>query len=137
MITLTKQLNTLKMEQKNIKDYLHLYLGCKIMRFNKYLKPIEGTLYGITEKYILVTHGMCIVRVGLDEDFKIILRSMLDMSEVEKNEASDFVVETENFKYYSTGFPHYAKCTHYLLSKGFDLFGLIPAGLAIDATTLQ
>jgi hypothetical protein len=26
---------------------------------------------------------------------------------------------------------------HYLLSKGFDLFGLIPAGLAIDATTVN
>lgn len=26
---------------------------------------------------------------------------------------------------------------HYLLSKGFDLFGLIPAGLAIDAKTIN
>ncbi len=139
--------------KKELKDYLHLYLGCDCqtpdgigkligrvatsfdiatIRFDdwKKLKPISGANrkdFGKSNNYEIA-------------DIKPILRRLDSMTEDE-----------EKALYKAAGNPEYAwqkrrikQCLpgrpegwRHLLSKGFDLFGLIEEGLAIDAATLN
>lgn len=132
---------------KNIKDYLHLYKGCTIRRYNKYLGHLDGKLCGFkdgfNENYILVNHGMSIVRVAWNEDFKPILRPLSDMTVDEKyefNNIDDCIVDydgdilSDNHSYISLN--KYVPAINWLRFKHFDVDGLIESGLAIDATTL-
>lgn len=155
---------------KNIKDYLHLYNGCTIRRFNKHIGTLDGKLCGFkdgfNESYILVNHGMNIVRVGWNEEFKPILRPLSSMTDDEAIEVCKFEtpkgrwgdIEIEEIRdnkiwyldgsmFHGDGISEYEDCFIYfnqldseqfrfLISKHFDLFGLIKEGLAIDATTL-
>lgn len=67
----------------------------------------------------------------LDEHVKIILRPLSDMRDEEKFGKPGKSGEYPDKEIFS--FEH----TRYLLSKHFDLFGLIEAGIAIDKTTLK
>lgn len=100
---------------KDIKDYLHLYLGCQVL--------IDGetlvTLVGFSHTYDIELY---VNNQWLHHRFcKLLLRPLSDMTDEEMDEV-----------WYGP-----SERTRYLLSKGFDLFGLIEAGLAIDATTLK
>jgi hypothetical protein len=70
--------------------------------------------------------------IGHDE-IKLVLRRLSDMSEEENQEWAETNGALGNCSRYEDE----AHATAYLLSKGFDLFGLIDAGLAIDSKTLQ
>lgn len=146
----------------NIKDYLHLYLGCKVAIASEQFKgdslvltALEmvrlGTVCTVTDTAIKTSFNVNA------EDVKPILRPLSDMQLDEmkqffsltglpndckptRADYSDFVFQLE---YVSCGA---IQSTHsylyhlspkqffWLLSKHFDLFGLIEAGLALDKT---
>lgn len=114
--------------EKKLSDYLHLYLGCEA-------KSSEGTMtYKLSS---IDVKGRCMFYDGhgndmwLGNDFKLILRPLSDMTEEEreiavgeiKRSGSGSVLQSQSWE-----------SMRYLLSKHFDLFGLIDAGIAIDKT---
>jgi hypothetical protein len=129
--------------KKELKYYLPLYgIGCPV-------KTIDGlgTVLVIHPKAVTVSlnkisldqtlHGVEKGNGGLhrtylykDSFFTLILRPLSDMTDEERAEA--FTIKGKN------AFVEFeAETTKFLLSKHFDLFGLIEAGLAIDKTTLM
>lgn len=103
---------------KNIKDYLHLYLGCDCLYNERSALP--------NERFVLTIGNVFWAQSHTDE-FKLILRPLSSMTEDEKDSLIQMYVNTpDNLAS--------AERVRYLLSKHFDLFGLIEAGLAIDAT---
>lgn len=151
---------------KDIKDYLHLYLGCECQADENVFK-LAGV--ELTDTGTLAYDGTMIN--GIHQcwwvencDFKLMLRPLLNMSDEERRE---FIMCSNDWnKYYKElgfiskspeGLAHtckYKRGVHditriqslenfdsnqflYLLSKHFDLFGLIEAGLAIDKTKLN
>lgn len=129
---------------KDIKDYLHLYLGCNVMT-------------GKLGKLVSVgTDGMSIIRypdgdprgnVIFSEHVKPILRPLSDITEEESIEVNNegskgwqLINPTDSTKPQDlhSGVVHrQAFELRYLLSKGFDLFGLIDSGLAISSESIQ
>lgn len=103
--------------EKNTKDYLHLYLGCEAYWQEEgykstYSRPIDFDMLR-------------------DADWiKPILRPLSSMTEEEGNELEMMGHNAVVNKFEINQF--HAARTRYLLSKGFDLFGLIEAGLAIE-----
>jgi hypothetical protein len=111
-----------------MKDYLHFYIGQ------------WGTLKLATNKYLYTQYSdggwalsgalyheiMC-----FDHEFILELRPLSDISEQDKDELNirfigdDYMYETN------------ARQTAYLLSKGFDVFGLKEKGLAIYKTDVK
>jgi len=156
--------------KKDIKDYLHLYLGCEIQG-NYMDEPCKGYLTGIGEYQAEIQF---IVNGNAEEEpaynryseVKPILRTLSDMTEDEKlwwfnsvNDGKRKLVEsewvselngkacephwtlwTDDYKIgrmgYTVGINNSFKPEQFfwLLSKHFDLFGLIEAGMAIDKT---
>ena len=128
--------------KKELKDYLHLYLGCRIKsKGGKCGDLVSVSNYGMSivvydKDKINDPRGLCINSDWL----LLILRPLSDMTKEEK----DWLDEHENFvnNYKQNAESELiiewdAEKTSYLLSKHFDLFGLIEAGLAIDKTTLK
>ena len=124
---------------KKIEDYIHFYLGCPC----QYLMLGRGI---VSEVSIDSKYGI-LVSVKLDGSIKhiqcplsyikLIVRPFSDMTEEEKSEAHElyFTGAYETLLPYF-GIAHY-ELTRWLLSKHFDLFGLIEDGLAINSTTLK
>ncbi len=133
-------------EIKEIKNYLHLYLGCECYdHFNDVTINLTPLAYAGWDK-------------REDEQIKLILRSLSDMTELEaielaklsemdehfnevrweRNTYNDIIVSWQGANedrevFNATGERFYcAEQFTWLLSKHFDLFGLIEAGLAID-----
>ena len=106
--------------KKDIKNYLHLYLGCEVM-VNDLYEPNPVIMEAINDQSIFIDSG-CDYPF---EDVKPILRLLPDMTEDEEKE----------YAAWNTTSTH--ESTRYLLSKGFDIFGLIEAGLAIDRTAIK
>ena len=152
-------------KEKNIKDYLHLYLGCEVDTNiqGQYVHP-----YGNVSLEKLTAENLFRILDTLDRDVKNketwdedsdhyckpLLRPLSDMTEEEREEfknlcgleKEDLDCLTEfNDRFFdgqgsSFGTAHltnilqWAVGVKYLLSKRFDLFGLIDAGNAIDKT---
>lgn len=163
MIMMTSKQVTMS---KDIKDYLHLYLGCEVYnptypmwRFR--LVAISGVEAGKNIRLEVIIDeqegpypdtGWC-----WPERLKLILRSLSDMTEEEMKQvawlqfnykAEDVrgkdrhgnikVVNKSPFYYWINPIRNTnPETTLYLLSKHFDLFGLIEAGIALDKTTLK
>lgn len=135
---------------KNISDYLHLYLGCDVkLNGNKVNRSL--TSYMLNE----IENG------HWQDDIKPILRPLSDMSEEEKimlcclnmpngwqpghiyETNDDDIAAMRIFDYQGDYKSLYIPKKRispnnflWLLSKHFDLFGLIEAGLALDATKI-
>ena len=128
---------------KDIKDYLHLYLGCEVMchyeeRSKKGDYDFKGTFEGIDCGQYQVFHGQkkaFLVHKYNAKNIKPILRPLSDMTENEAKELAE-IKRSPSAGKTVTRTELYAATTHYLLSKHFDLFGLIESGLAIDKTKL-
>ena len=105
--------------KKDIKDYLHLYLGAGcIMKAGK----------GVTEDYYSTVEW---ADIGYPHNVKaLVLRPLSDMRNDERVERGKHLLQFERWTL--DGEYH-----RWMLSRGFDLFGLIEAGLAIDKTTLK
>lgn len=122
---------------KDIKEYLPFYVGqectCDEARFK-----ITGVQF--TEAGTGVFDGT--FNDGIPQgwwvencDFKLLLRPLSDMAQDERmEESSIFHCEANKNLHYDE---KRALIVHYLLKQGFDLFGLIDAGLAIDKTKLK
>src|SRR5690606_24799191 len=160
---------------KDIRDYLHLYIGTWVTITNVSAYMIgQGFEDG---KYILSGEIYHFIMSGECELQSIELRPLSDMTEEEavdiaiimygKPDSVKWRMEDKGDffrvyrKHYSESFTidkasgdidRYSKCdgkselettlqhhfiTKYLLSRGFDLFGLIDSGLAIDKTKLK
>lgn len=119
---------------KEIKDYLHLYLGCECL----------ANVPNIEVKQWLIIDGDFIGYKGKNyfTNIQPILRKLSDMTEEEMNECGNLIYdfsddeELNRWKWSDFDFGC-AEQFHYLLSKHFDLFNLIPEGLAIDKTTFK
>ena len=111
---------------KDIKDYLHLYLGCEVLWEIEHESASEGG----TE--ILDGHLVETAKAGL-RIVKPVLRHLSDMIEEDCN------LLGWDYKYQGKIISHRAENlfpeeVRILLKQGFDLFGLIEAGLALDKT---
>ena len=108
---------------KRIEDYLHLYLGCQYRWMNK-----NGSMGGNSR-----TLSPTAILRFYNKEINIIpvLRKLEDITEEEQAEA-DRIHDDDNNRS-----PMGAQLPFYLLLKYFDLFGLIPAGLAIDKTKMN
>lgn len=129
---------------KKFKDVAHLYIGCEVVSVGKKPGTKHYQLIGITIGgglvFKTIPEGFSIV---LASDWKPLLRPLDSMTEEDKkevgfdayhmlrNEHGDRVIPSKE-----KGFVWAAKQTAYLLSKGYDLFSLIPNGEAIDKTKL-
>lgn len=141
------------MNEKNIKDVIHLYLGCEV-EYGYEGRTRIGKLVGNDERYgwQIFDPGRPFapyhhVRVGL---LKLLLRPLSSMTEEELKEwiGPASVNFTEHYckkklreisssiygLFNYIGFYGNYNSIPWLLSKGFDLFGLLDAGLAVDAT---
>lgn len=114
---------------KEIKDYLHLYLGCDIEE--KVSHKDSCRVFKLTDenlKNILFQ----------PKYYKPILRPLSDMDDEEKKEYGEMIPDIVNARHpYQPYINLNAKRTLWALSKHFDLFSLIENGLAIDASTLK
>jgi hypothetical protein len=125
---------------KDIKDYLHLYLGCECQamgQLDENDKPRISKLTGISyddtqcEWWAYFENeesGYAVV-----SDVFPILRPLNNMTAEELDVFTDLNMKSD----YQTIFEKQAEITRWLLSKHFDLFQLIEAGLAIDKTKLN
>jgi hypothetical protein len=125
-----------------LQDYLHLYIGCE---------GIAETIAKFKTRLVISNHTND-MRDGVDledaiqHNFKPILRPLSDMTEeefrqhfydhwLEELDVATFEEQYRNVKCWAIQrealLPEHF---HFLLSKHFDLFGLIEAGLAIDKT---
>lgn len=118
---------------KRIENYLHYYLGCDVM------VPDEKEAC----KLVAVNDQSGYIDSGCDyplAEIKPLLRPLFEITEEEaamafKSASPRGKVEGRQvIKYYSNVSFLEPPEFHYLLSRGFDLFGLIDAGLAIDKT---
>lgn len=121
---------------KDLKDYLHLYLGCQIRHY-KNEDIASGVLVGVTQSEVEPDKWIAIIDVGGDvfmelyvEETVLRLRPLSSITDEERVQRGREVTR------YGGAFIE-AEYHRWMLSKGFDLFGLIEAGLAIDATTLK
>ena len=134
---------------KRIEDYLHLYLGCEVMYkgeihflcgVSKPYKTNDKTIATFSVRPNNKGFRSTIYSLSNFNDIKIILRPLSDMTEDEAIECIDydpkiFIPFNEISKDWRTKVLD-ADRWRKLISKGFDLFGLIDAGLAIDKTKL-
>jgi hypothetical protein len=134
-----------KTQQERLKEVIHLYLGCEV--FDEY-NGRPGKLTGVSDKCVHVTYVNEWV-LGFDE-IKPILRSLDDMTEEElcklfnQKFASPFAKEIIYHMSKSLYGLHKAISQYgdfdtipKLLKERFDLFNLIPDGIAINAKELQ
>jgi hypothetical protein len=147
------------------KSIIPLYVGCAVSYYNSYRKADDvGLLEGILinhKKPVKVrwvhteSQNLTYLYPCSYEEVKLILRPLSDMTGDEcikvasilgvsshlSNESKIFQVKElmADIFHKQTNIPGYRwmQLTKYLLSKGFDLFDLIGAGLAIDKTKMQ
>lgn len=111
---------------KDIKDYLHLYLGCEVVTLEENYNFPDLKLDCVSGLHCkLGSESRNLYWKVWPNQFKLLLRPLSDISDEERVEYK------KTKKYYSQDCP---ESFRYLLSKGFDLFGLIEAGLAVDST---
>lgn len=122
--------------EKNIKDFLHLYLKVWGTVSNSQSPNYEDGQWALSAQLLHhVLMGTC--------DFTPHLRPLSDMAEEELQECGNMIYdfsgdpELNAHKWQDFEIGLAPEQFHYLLSKHFDLFGLIDAGLAIDSTTLK
>lgn len=131
--------------KKKIEDYLHLYgIDCAVMTPDGagnimvlYPKRIEVTINTIQYKQVMTgTKGASEMHWKFPYDvIKPLLRPLSSMTEMEIVEMMGLYGGTASFRK-DNPFTHRfsPEQFRYLLSKHFDLFGLIEANLAIDST---
>jgi hypothetical protein len=111
---------------KDIKDFIPFYMGQKI------IFPERGA----NQARVFTVTGSIYDSMGTDKDFHkhekrcLILRPLSSLTNEERTERGKAIIQ------YGKEFID-AEYHRWMLSKGFDIFNLIPEGLAIDKTTLK
>jgi hypothetical protein len=122
------------MMEKSIKDYLHLYLGCKVYDTKAEPNDCISTMTTVSNEGYIIDNFANDLPV---EDIKPILRPLSDMTDDDFKYCGQWGFGAINLEHKLLHKTFSPEATVYLLSKHFDLFQLIEAGLAIDATTLN
>jgi hypothetical protein len=148
------------LKSKDLQSHLHLYIGCEVYVFpdstlsDGWLKMKVAEMPDLQYKYTLSIDNY---HHTIERAYKPILRPLSSMAEEEAVEIYDklyphvgdsqtntkkaFIIQQycfgkgmydENYQRLSDSLAYFPL----LLSMGFDLFELIPAGLAIDKNTL-
>lgn len=126
--------------EKKIEDYLHLYLGCEVMGTEPaWGESRKGYLTGIHGEYeaeiqFFEEDGVNVSESPAYNKFtqvKPILRPLSSMTQEEADDYNKKSATRFSLDYFRDQVMEEAEVTRYLLSKHFDLFGLIDAGLAI------
>jgi hypothetical protein len=116
--------------KKKLEDYLPFYIGCK-MQYASHHEPQD-------ELYTLNVNNL---KEAIEFGDFIVLRPLNDMTEEEVHDCvqlGNLVYRGEKPKYFIVGWNAFSPIvTKYLLSKGFDLFGLIESGLAVNAAEIK
>lgn len=131
---------------KQLKDYLHLYLGCEVQIEPSNLKEL---MKGPTTKGILTIHLLYRWSMELHR-LKPILRPLSDMTEEEWLQIEQLFVMPDAWGYYGIKDNFLIDEPQHRFSwkvvndvlielrrRSFDCDGLTEAGLAIDKTTLK
>jgi hypothetical protein len=140
---------------KEIKDYLHLYLGCECKdNVTGQVRKLHTVYMDLNQRPVYELQNIDVVTTFYSEEFKPILRPLSDMTEEEINECWKILEWSEmittpsyrrnalNEEFLDSdegrecGWFSFIKILPYLLKQSFDLFNLIPEGLAIDKITL-
>lgn len=133
------------MKEKKIEDYIHLYLGCEVETPTRRYKPEGGKSYKAVGKIMDI--DLVIKQVGIhfpEEDIhdlknypfdqvKPLLSPLSSITEEERFELRSLVPAAEDLLWLK----NVGETTRWLLSKHFDLFGLIESGLALDKTLVK
>ena len=116
--------------RKELNDYLYLHIGCQMILEKS---GRISTLYGVKpdwegERDCLSLHDGRSWYLHEFYPYKLILRELVDMNDDER------LYMAGKFCYKGQGITeHYTpEGMRYLLRRGFDLFGLIRAGLAVN-----
>lgn len=119
--------------EKKIQDYLHYYIG-----WSGYADGVYGYITSVDEfggsEFKL--HGEASVIYMDGALIRPILRKIENITEDECKEYNNISSTMYSINQSQDQIKTSATETHFLLSKGFDLFDLIFHGLAIDAATL-
>ena len=119
---------------KDIKDYLHYYIGQPCTYDDPYQRAFD--LIGVvTERIIQEIRNPQLT--GAVQNARPHLRHLEDISQEEMDEYNKLSSTLFSLAKGIDQIRQESATTHYLLSKGFDLWGLIEGGLAIDLKTLQ
>lgn len=115
-----------------LKDVIHFYIGCNLLIDGEHGHKLIGVVCDQCHliHYRYNQYGTCSVSV-----VKPILRPLSSMVTQEDREAGRIYRNVIRKRDFYVDEAHAAKIA-YLLSKHFDLFGLIESGQAIDATNL-
>lgn len=114
-----------------IHDIIHLYLGCQY--WVSYVeRPDTFTVWSeLTTARLAKLDDLSIAKVEIQ------LRPLSDMTEEEQKELHLQVHKYDTGNLASNLTTDWAYKVCWLVSKHFDLFGLIPSGQAIDSTTIN
>lgn len=112
-----------------LKDVIHFYIGCEVQWKHDTKSKFWLVGYDVETVRLKTQNGASIFPIKT-EDITIFIRPLSDMTEEEQN-AYWFLNSVRDSKEQCE-----ATNTRYLLSKHFDLFGLIESGQAINKTTL-
>lgn len=119
-----------------LQDYIHYYIGCKVIGTPYGGQPTrfeEGIIVGVHLNVVDVKFGKWQSIATLDFDkVKLILRKLGDHEDGELNEYQTLVGKRTDGIHSVVIHYDTSESFHWLLKKGFDLFGLIEAGLAVD-----
>jgi hypothetical protein len=114
-----------------IKDYLHFYIGCQVQSVLDG-RACDGKLLHIVGDGCWIDMGIAApVKQPEIEAIMPILRPLSDMT------AADQLVYAASYEMTDNDIVKQAHKTKLLIDNGFDVFGLIKAGLAIDKTKLN
>jgi len=119
--------------KKNIKDYIHFYVGQPI----KTSRYGTGVLDSVSKTCFHVEFEKTIQGFLFNADAKLLLRPISDMTDKEMDEVKKYSDHSDHIEYYiETGvFIRIDGELHRILCKwGFDIFNLIESGLALDKT---
>ena len=125
---------------KELKGYLHLYLGCEALIEGYTNREHPFNYRGIINYQLLLESGQHYSSV---KAIKPILRPLSDMTEEEARECGNLVYDFSGEPVFDKwGWKDFACLLAseqflFLISKHFDLFGLIESGLAVNAAKLQ
>lgn len=111
--------------KKELKDYAHLYYGCEI-----WLEFRDGSSGdSILDGYYL-KHINGIEATPPPTSLKLILRPLSSITNEERFERGKAIIKYGKAEIES-------EYHRWMLSKGFDMFGLLEAGIAIDKNKID
>lgn len=119
-----------------LEQYLHLYLGCDCVVAG-HIQKLTGISYDGTQNTWWAYFDGVENCYALVSETNPILRQLSNMTE---DEAQDLMKQSNTHTFIRNHDSHYkytAQQLQWLLSKGFDVFGLIESGIALDKIKIQ